>query len=56
MSRSGVDTLSQLCPLFLKGDDSAFIAAIASGLLPKTNIGHSVPISYLEANSVASTV
>jgi len=32
MTRSMVDALSELCSLFLKGGDSAFIAAIASGL------------------------
>jgi len=42
MSRSRVDTLSELCFPFLKGGNSAFIAAIASGFfLEKTNIGHS---------------
>ena len=41
MSRSSVDALSELCSPFLKGGNSAFIAAIASGLFPKTNIGHS---------------
>ena len=36
-----VDALSELCFPFLKGGNSAFIAAIASGLFHKTNIGHS---------------
>ena len=40
-SRSSVDALSELSSLFLKGSSSAFIAGIASGLFPKTNIGHS---------------
>ena len=41
MSRSSVDALSELCSPFLKGGNFAFIAAIASGLFPRTNIGHS---------------
>jgi len=35
MSRSSVDALSELCSPFLKGGNSAFIAAIVSGLFPK---------------------
>jgi len=35
MSSSSVDALSELCSPFLKGGNSAFIAAIASGLFPK---------------------
>ena len=31
-----VDFLSQLCSPFLKGANSAFIAAIASGIFPQT--------------------
>jgi len=40
-SRSSVDPLSELSSPFLKGANSALIVAIASGLFPKTNIGHS---------------
>ena len=37
--RSMVDALLELCSPFLKGDNSAFIAAIASGIFfLKTNI------------------
>jgi len=36
MTRSIVDTLSELCSPFLKGGNSAFITAIASGLLSQT--------------------
>ena len=36
MTRSIVDALSELCSTFLKGGNSAFIAAIASGLCPQT--------------------
>jgi len=36
MTRSMVDALSGLCSPFLKGGNSAFIAAIASGLFPQT--------------------
>ena len=32
MTRSMIDTLSELCSPFLKGGNSAFIAVIASGL------------------------
>jgi len=35
MSRSIVDALSELCCPFVKGCNSAFIAAIANGLVPK---------------------
>jgi len=35
MSRSKVETLLELCAPFLKESNSAFIAAIASGLFPK---------------------
>jgi len=35
MPRSSVDTLSELCSPFLKGGNSTFIPAIASGLFPK---------------------
>jgi len=41
MTRSMVDAPSELCFPFLKSGNSAFIAAIASGLFPQTNIGHS---------------
>jgi len=42
MSRSRVEALSELCSSFLKGGNSAFIAAIASDLFPKKeNISHS---------------
>jgi len=41
MTQSMVDPLSELCSPFLKGGNSAFIAAITSGLFHKTNIGHS---------------
>ena len=41
MTRSMVDALSELCSPFLKGANSAFIAAIASGLFHKPNMGHS---------------
>ena len=42
MTWSMVDALSELCSPFLKGGNSAFIAAIASGLfVHKPNIGHS---------------
>ena len=36
MTRSMVDTLSELCSPFLKGGNSTFIAVIASGLFPQT--------------------
>jgi len=36
MTRLIVDALSELCSPFLKGGDSAFIAAIASGFFPQT--------------------
>jgi len=36
MSRPRVDILSEPCSPFLKGGNSAFIAAIASGLFPKS--------------------
>ena len=36
MKRLRVDTLSELCSPFLKGGNSTFIAAIASGLSPQT--------------------
>ena len=42
LSRSSVDPLSELCSPLLKEGNSAFIAAIASDLFPKTNIGHSI--------------
>ena len=35
MSRSRVDAPSEVCFPFLKGDNSAFIAATAFGLFPK---------------------
>ena len=35
MTRSMVDALSELCFPLLKGGNSAFIAAIASGPLPE---------------------
>ena len=35
MTRSTVDALSELCFPFLKGGNSAFIAAIASVLFPQ---------------------
>ena len=35
MTGSMVDALSELCSPFLKGGNSAFIAAIASGLFPQ---------------------
>ena len=38
MSRSNVDTLSELCSAFLKGGNAAFIAATASGLFLKNRI------------------
>ena len=38
MSRSRVYALSELCLPFLQGGNSAFIAAIASGLFPKNRI------------------
>jgi len=37
MTRLMVDALSELCFLFLKGGNFAFIAAIASGLFPQTD-------------------
>jgi len=36
MTRSIVDALSELCSPFLKGSNSVFSAAIASGLFPQT--------------------
>jgi len=36
MTRSMVDALSELCSPFVKGGNSEFIAAIASGLFPET--------------------
>jgi len=36
MTRSIVDGLSELCSPFLKGGNSTFIAAIASGLFSQT--------------------
>jgi len=36
MTRSVVDVFSEFCSPFLKGGNSAFIAAIASGLFPQT--------------------
>jgi len=36
MTRSIVDALAELCSLFLKGGNSAFIAVIASGLFSQT--------------------
>ena len=36
ITRSIVDVLSELCSPFLKGGNSAFIPAIASGLFPQT--------------------
>jgi len=36
MTRSMKDALSELCAPFLKGDNSAFIAVIASGFCPQT--------------------
>jgi len=36
MTRSMVDALSELCSSFLKGGNSTFSAAIASGLFPQT--------------------
>jgi len=36
MTRPMVDTLVELCFPFLKGGNSAFIAALASGLFPQT--------------------
>ena len=35
MTRSNVDVISELCTPFLKGGNSIFIAAIASGLFPQ---------------------
>jgi len=35
MLRSSVDALLELCPPVSNGDNSVFIAAIASGLFPK---------------------
>jgi len=41
VTRPMVDALSELCSPFLKGGNTAFIAAIASGLFPQNkNIGH----------------
>jgi len=40
ISRSRVDTLSELCSPFLKGGNSAIIVAIANSLI-KTSISHS---------------
>jgi len=36
MAQSIVGVLSELCSPFLKGGNSVFIAAIASGLFPQT--------------------
>jgi len=36
MTRSMVYALSELCSPFLKGGNSVFIAAVASGLVPQT--------------------
>ena len=36
MSRSMADALSELCSQFFKGDSSALLAAMASGLVPKS--------------------
>jgi len=36
MTRSMVEAFSELCSPFLKGGNSAFITAIASGLVPQT--------------------
>jgi len=36
MTRSTVDAVLELCSPFLKGGNSEFIAAIASGLFPQT--------------------
>ena len=41
ITRSMLDALSKLCSPFLEGGNSAFIAAIVSGLFHKPNIGHS---------------
>jgi len=41
MTWSIVDVLSELHSPFLKGGNSAFLTAIASGLFHKPNIGHS---------------
>jgi len=48
MTRSMVNALSELCSPFLKGDNSAFIAEIASGLFPKPNVSSRITTAQIE--------
>ena len=48
MTRSIADALSELCTPFLKGGNSAFLAAIASGLFPQTESVTRITMAQIE--------